>query len=401
MGGRHQKNGAKRGRYVISVDTFGSLVDTIYEAGLDARRWPETLAQLAGATGANVADLRIADASRNMLAIFSSGMAPSAIETYRKYYSQLDPIRPAAEQRPTGTIVTDQDIMPKQLLTRTAFYNEWVRPQDFHDCTMVTLFRDAMRAAVICFAAPERVDTFPNRSLELLGRLMPHLARATRVTLKLAELEALSNSGLAALDYLSEAVILVDFRSRVEFANRAAEAMLASADGIRVDTSGLCAASSAQTMALRRLIALTAHAEGVSSAGGSLLLKRRSGRRPLSVTIAPIRRETAWGSMTPAMAVVFVADPDQDAESSQSRLRALYGITGAEAKVANLVSSGSGVKGAARTLGIAPSTARTHLHRVFEKTGTRRQAELANLVNRLALHRPYLAEGDKGKGAPI
>ena len=64
--------------------------------------------------------------------------------------------------------------------------------------------------------------------------------------------------------------------------------------------------------------------------------------------------------------------------------RALYGMTATEAAVAGLISKGTGVKAAARKLGIAPSTVRTHLHRVFEKTETRRQAELAHLVNQVA-----------------
>jgi hypothetical protein len=34
-------------------------------------------------------------------------------------------------------------------------------------------------------------------------------------------------------------------------------------------------------------------------------------------------------------------------------------------------------------LGIAPSTARTHLHRIFDKTWTRGQAELAYLINQI------------------
>jgi DNA-binding CsgD family transcriptional regulator len=34
----------------------------------------------------------------------------------------------------------------------------------------------------------------------------------------------------------------------------------------------------------------------------------------------------------------------------------------------------------ARRLGIAPATARTHLHRIFRKTGTTRQSELVQLA---------------------
>jgi hypothetical protein len=161
---------------VISIDTLDSLVDAIYEAGLDAQGWPDTLAQLAAATGANVADLIMADTSRGSSMMFSAGMDPTAIDAYNKYYGRLDPIRPAVAQKPAGTIVTDRDIVSKAWLTRSEFYNDWVRPQDFYDCTMLTFFRDPTRTGVICLAAPERADAFGTRSLELLGQLVPLLS---------------------------------------------------------------------------------------------------------------------------------------------------------------------------------------------------------------------------------
>jgi PAS domain-containing protein len=85
---------------------------------------------------------------------------------------------------------------------------------------------------VLCLAAPERADAFGSRSLELLGQLIPHLERATRVTLKMANLDALRAASFAALDHLKEGVLLTDANARVVFANRVAEAMLARADGI-------------------------------------------------------------------------------------------------------------------------------------------------------------------------
>jgi DNA-binding CsgD family transcriptional regulator len=248
----------------------------------------------------------------------------------------------------------------------------------------VTLFRDATQAGVFVVAAPERLEAFGLQSLQVLQRLTPHLQRAARVTLKMADLEAMRSAGLEALDALGEGVVLADANARLVFANRAAQAMFAQADGIGLDRAGLRAASAAQTRALRRLIAVAARPGELAESGGSLLLDRPSGRRALSVIVAPMRRAAPWGLAAPPLAILFVTDPERGAEMPEPRLRALYGITPTEATVARLISKGSGVKGAARALGIAPSTARTHLHRVFEKTGTTRQAELAHLVNRIA-----------------
>jgi DNA-binding CsgD family transcriptional regulator/PAS domain-containing protein len=369
---------------MTSMDAFASLVEEIYEAGIDAQRWPEMLDQLVAASGTRIAGLKIVARGRADFILASTGADPTAVGLYNEHYHRIDPIAAAVQSKPVGALFTDRQIIPKAQLRRTEFYNEWVRPQDYGDCAMVKLFRDTTRSGILCIAAPERLEAVGLQSLQLLQHLTPHLQRAARVTLKLADLESLRSAGLEALDSLSEGVVLVDANARVVFANRAAEAMFARADGIGIDRIGLCAASATHTTALRRLIAVSARPGEVAEPGGSLLLDRPSGRRPLSVIVAPMRREAPWSLVAPPLTIVFVADPERDAEMPGSRLRALYGVTPTEATVARLISKGSGVKGAARLLGIAPSTARTHLHRVFEKTGTTRQAELAHLVNRIA-----------------
>jgi DNA-binding CsgD family transcriptional regulator len=91
--------------------------------------------------------------------------------------------------------------------------------------------------------------------------------------------------------------------------------------------------------------------------------------------VAPLRSVTDWLVPRAGSAIVFVADPDALPTTSVEQLRRFYGLTPAEATVAVAVLQGKGVKAIADGLGISVPTARTHLHRVFEKTGTQRQAE--------------------------
>jgi DNA-binding CsgD family transcriptional regulator len=55
--------------------------------------------------------------------------------------------------------------------------------------------------------------------------------------------------------------------------------------------------------------------------------------------------------------------------------------------LAREIAAGEGLISVAESLGVLPSTARTHLHRVFEKTETKRQAELVKVVEHLAVLR--------------
>ena len=60
-------------------------------------------------------------------------------------------------------------------------------------------------------------------------------------------------------------------------------------------------------------------------------------------------------------------------------MEALFGLTAAEAAVFEQIAAGRDVPRAAAALGVAQSTVRTHLLRIYDKTGVRRQAELVRL----------------------
>ena len=57
-----------------------------------------------------------------------------------------------------------------------------------------------------------------------------------------------------------------------------------------------------------------------------------------------------------------------------------YAITPAESRVMMLIVQGMTIAEAAETLGISLPTAKTHLARLFDKTGTSRQADLVRLA---------------------
>ena len=58
----------------------------------------------------------------------------------------------------------------------------------------------------------------------------------------------------------------------------------------------------------------------------------------------------------------------------------LHKLTGGELRVLMALAQGLGAKEAADMLGISEPTVRSHLQRIFSKTGTPRQADLMRLM---------------------
>jgi DNA-binding CsgD family transcriptional regulator len=125
--------------------------------------------------------------------------------------------------------------------------------------------------------------------------------------------------------------------------------------------------------------------------GASLRLDGRLQEAALSVIATPLGQPPA-GAALPAprrslvlLALIEPARTSGPARTMETRLRRLHGLTAAEAAVAVLLARGEGLPAVGAALGIGHSTARTHLSRVFAKTGTSRQAELARLVEALSV----------------
>ena len=110
-----------------------------------------------------------------------------------------------------------------------------------------------------------------------------------------------------------------------------------------------------------------------------MLITRRPPKRPLQLVVTPFHSSEVFLDDHP-VALVFLADPDAHPASRTTILRALYGLTPTEARLADLLAAGNDVASAAAILRMTTQTGRFHLKAVFRKIGASRQLELIRLV---------------------
>ena len=82
-----------------------------------------------------------------------------------------------------------------------------------------------------------------------------------------------------------------------------------------------------------------------------------------------------------AAAAVFVTDPELHGTPDEALLRAVFGLTPAESRVAVRIAQGQRFSDVTEQLAIGAATGRTHLRSIFAKTGTRTQAQFVKLVS--------------------
>ncbi|MBS7696203.1 helix-turn-helix transcriptional regulator [Chelatococcus sp. YT9] len=145
----------------------------------------------------------------------------------------------------------------------------------------------------------------------------------------------------------------------------------------------LAAVDTMTTRAIRRLVAdVCFRIDGTPGRGGKLTLPSKEGSVPLRVVVVPAgRRTTERKAIVRIEQAAVVATTDEDV----SALFDHYRLSRREAQVASCIGNGHSVFEIARHFGINVTTVRTHLSKVFRKTGCHRQSQLAALVNGLLL----------------
>lgn len=122
------------------------------------------------------------------------------------------------------------------------------------------------------------------------------------------------------------------------------------------------------------------HGRGkVELAANSFPLVETKDHVPAVAHLLPMKQSA--GVLLPGAGFLFYVTPlSRRSGLSIDQLRILFNLTPAEARVTKLISEGKSVAEAAAELDVQENTIRVQLKSVFAKTGTRRQAELMNLL---------------------
>ena len=367
---------------MFTVEEFLHLIETIYAGILDQVAWETSIAGLCRAIGGEAAALSLHDARSFAVVDVVHVNVDSA---YQRSYDELIKLpdmagafRVMTQAAAVGVLTAEDLVAGAPGFERSRFREEWLRPQHVLDMIAAPFAPTPTVAGGLYIGRPRAGSRFGSRHLDALRMMNPHLTRAVHARLRLDGVARAAGAALAALDALREGVVLVDAEAAVVHANRAAEAALGRSDGILASRTVLACDHADDTARLRRLVG-EASARLPGRCGGPMAVRRRSGRRPFSVLVAPLRSAPVPTSRR-ATAMVLVTDPEATVPAPHHMLRTTYGLTAAEARTAASLLHHTRLADVAGSLGVSLATVRTLLQRTFDKTDTHSQAELVRLM---------------------
>ena len=179
-----------------------------------------------------------------------------------------------------------------------------------------------------------------------------------------------------ALDQVAEAVVFLDCAGHALCANRAAMELFRRESGITLSHEGriIIAYATAREAFTRALLQL--QGGGAAQQGESISLPRPVAG-PLILTLKPLSGASA------AAALLFITDPGTKPRDNSATLRSAYGLSPAEARLAQALSEGMSLKQVAQRDDLSYETVRSYVKRVLDKTGARRQADFVRLAGAL------------------
>lgn len=362
---------------------LANIVGQIYEAALDEMPWSGVLCEIADFCGGENVALVVVDSRLDYSCVTTPRADPEVISAYTQHWWQHDPTSNATASSPVGQLTTLKDTGRERFL-QSRFHNEFWRRSGLGTERVAAnlVVGDGMFSSVVLQASIRR-DEIGDTMFPRFSPLVPHLIRAVNISRKLYRMEMQAAVADGGADRAG--TMVVDAEARVIFADARAEALLVAGNELRLAQGVLHLAQPCANARLRMAIAACATTDPQLPAEQRIPVARKTGGSPLAMEVFPycagIARMVAVAAGCPAPAAMLVVrDPDMARLARIAALRERYDLTQAEAALAVEMLRGDGRLAAAARCGISINTARTHLMRVFEKTGVTRQAELVRLL---------------------
>jgi DNA-binding CsgD family transcriptional regulator len=363
---------------MIEAGTLIALNDAVscfYEAALGRVSWAEPLASAAKVLNASNAVFSVRDpVTRKAHFSFGNfGSDPSFVRSFAENYAVLSPFVIATAISPEGKAVNPIDLIGREDYERGRFYKEWSAPQRYHDYIGSILLRQPNAIYTIAFGRTDDRPLFDKNDHKMLEILTPHAIRALQISERLNTFEREKAELLSTIDSLTTPIILIDSNRLIRQINSAAINLIGSGQGVS-NQSGMLRFSDADVEQAFRA------AYGMKQDRAVILPAKLSNGMQVHLLAHSIQSCGAPANINDERTLVVIDWPKAKSIPIGENVRSRFGLTISELRVLLLLIDGGSINSVASDLGLSQNTIKTHVTRMFQKTGTRRQQDLIMAV---------------------
>jgi len=349
------------------------FLDRIYEAAFIPDLWKDVLDTMAAETNA------LGTVLLGMTDVQQRSIASDALAAFIAQAPQWENINARSQllvTLPDAEFHSDADHFSEEAMAEDWLYRDYLWPLGLGYAAATHISVPNGDTLILSVERQRDHGPFEGAEVDALTALRPHLARSAMIAARLEferirganqamQMTGLPSAAVAAdgtvidcnalFSALSEQILILA-NDRLQFANPAAHALLASAlERARSGTGDAIIASRSFPMPR------TAHSE------------------PGVVHILPVRGEARDLFYRTALFVVVTPLSRGNVAPSEI-IQGLFDLTVTEAKIAGAIAAGKEPSQIALESGVSVETVRFHLKSIFAKTGFSRQADLAATI---------------------
>ncbi len=380
---------ARKPKAAVPAERLSELIGSIYDCAIDPGLWEQTLLEINRAFSFASAVIAVSPLRQGAQVVnVSVGCDVEWLARQDGYGVEGLDLWGGPEQ--IQKFPLDEPIIGSQLpayKSRQAnrYYRDILAPRGLEDAAVIAVAREPMLFGYVAFNRHVSAGLIDAREAQALRILGPHFRRAVTISnmLDMKSIEAATFS--ATLDALSVGVLLVDEKLGIVHANAAAQALLAT-QAISAGRGTLALQSREAQAALETAVRQAMSDEAAMGHRGIGVPAGELSGEARVVHVMPLERGATRRRLDQrAVAALFIAPAAAAPRLPADALALLYDLTPAETRIFELVCAGITQEGISADLGIAKSTVKTHMLRIFEKTGCNRQVDLVKLAARFSL----------------
>jgi len=385
----------------VTVQQYASVSNLILGAAMDPDGWQGVVDTLGTILGPQVCTQIMGYDLQSHAAplAYASGYDPALLQLYDQHYFSQNPFAESFDTLEVGKVVPTSAMCPPEVLKKTGFYADLLRPSEDIICGGGTLLvRDEHR--MFLFGGNMRTrdqDDHEQRWLTLCASLAPIIRQSLEINRMIA---GLSFENWAANQHklgADTAVIVVDSNMRVHYASSEAERLITQGDPIRIGLgSQVMFSSQAVQTSIAQLAGLQSKGKHavfrswhVDSLDGGSWTCRAIGLRLGDMDRSPFG--AFFDRSTSALLLALKQDVPQLRIGCV--LQDALGLSQAEAETALLLADGMTPSEIAGHRDVSIHTVRNQIKAALSKGGFRRQADLVKSVEQLRVACPDVSIG--------
>ncbi|UZJ43456.1 helix-turn-helix transcriptional regulator [Marinimicrobium sp. C6131] len=363
------------------------LLGTLYGSALSNGQWTPFLKRMIDLTGSRSARLLLLNQGANTVQrSIKVNIDDSAHQRYVEHFVNLCPWRTELGEKPAGQLYsTYLDFSCRQpTFYQSEFFNDWAKGLDIHHGVCGTVYSTEQHKVQLLIQRTGGQGHYSRQETNLINSVLPHVRQALRLSALMADREARLTSALSAAQMHPLPFILFNANGQIRYFSPQLEQVTPTglrftADGIELTDPNLNQQFKA---ALHRLTRKAAHCQTLEWR----VEVPRAHCPPLYCLLAPVfpgadPNLPFW--QTDIHAALYIRDPLAQTGKRHQQLMSTYGLTDAEARLAQDIALGLELKAIAARDHRSIHTLRSQLKSIFNKTGRCRQSQLAALVNQL------------------